>query len=124
MATGLLTALILPAPVAPYLQQHYSIQQTNGIGGSLPMGSTDHNWKISIDSITGLYTPAVVMNAPGVYYTSVWPDCNWISHDSAGMHLGTKDFYYKLEFYLPCYNSCGTSFSDSGTYCFGHGFLC
>ena len=96
---------------------------TNGIGGVLGGGDDDINWQVSIGSIIGPYTPAVVMGIiPGSYFPSPWPDCNWISHDSAGEHYTDTSFYYRIQFYLPCFNSCGASFSDSGTYCLSMDF--
>jgi gliding motility-associated-like protein len=91
---------------------------TNGIGGVLPGGSNDNNWQISTGSIAGPYVPAIVMSSvPGSYYTSPWPDCNWISHNIGGTHSVNTDYYYKIEFLLPCYNSCGASYSDTATFC-------
>ncbi|MGZ4049798.1 MAG: T9SS type B sorting domain-containing protein, partial [Bacteroidia bacterium] len=86
-------------------------------------GSNDLNWQISTGSIAGPYTPAVVMSSiPGSYYISPWPDCNWISHSASGMHSVNTDFYYKIQFYLPCDNSCGASYSDSATFCLSMDF--
>ncbi|MCW3086240.1 MAG: hypothetical protein JWP12_3606 [Bacteroidetes bacterium] len=97
---------------------------TNGVGGVLPGGSNDNNWLISTGSLTGPYVPAIVMSSvPGSYYTSPWPDCNWISHDATGIHSVNTDFYYKTTFYLPCVNSCGASYSDSATFCLNMDFF-
>ena len=97
---------------------------TNGIGGVLPGGSNDNNWQISTGSLAGPYTPAIVMSStPSSYYASPWPDCNWISHSATGIHSVNTDFYYKTQFYLPCVNSCGASYSDSATFCLNMDFF-
>lgn len=91
---------------------------SNGAGGTLPGGSDDTNWQFSTGSILGPYSPAKVMTAyPGSYYPSPWPDCDWISHNVTGTHSVNTDYYYKINFYLPCYTSCGASYADSATFC-------
>lgn len=90
---------------------------TNRTGGTLTGGSNDLNWKIAT-SFTGPYTPAIVMGSiPGNYYNSPWPDCHWISHVADGTHNVNMIYYYKITFNLPCENSCGNRYSDSGTFC-------
>ncbi len=97
---------------------------TNGVGGVLPGGSNDANWQIATGSIAGPYFPAIVMSSvPGSYYTSPWPDCDWISHSATGTHSVNTDYYYKIEFYLPCVNACGTPYSDSATFCLNMDFF-
>lgn len=95
----------------------------NGAGGTLPGGSDDLNWQFSTGSILGPYAPAKVMTSyPGSYYPSPWVDCDWIAHNVDGTHSVNTDYYYKIEFYLPCTNSCGGSFSDSATFCLNMDF--
>ncbi len=97
---------------------------TNGVGGVFPGGSNDANWQIATGSIAGPYFPAIVMSSvPGSYYTSPWPDCNWISHSATGTHSVNTDYYYKIEFYLPCVNACGAPYSDSATFCLNMDFF-
>lgn len=95
---------------------------TDGVGGVLPSGSNDLNWQFSTGSILGPYTPAIVMAPFGAYYTSPWPDCDWISHNISGTHSVNTDYYYKIEFYLPCINTCGGSYADSATFCLNMDF--
>ncbi len=97
---------------------------TNGMGGVLPGGSNDANWQISVGTLVGPYSPAVVMTSiPGSYYASPWPDCGWISHNALGTHSVDEDFYYKIEFYLPCFSACGTSYADSAVFCLSMDFF-
>ncbi len=91
---------------------------TNGAGGRLPGGSQDMNWEVSTGNINGPYTPAIVMSSkPGSYVTSSWPDCDWISHSAIGSHSGNLDYYYRIDFDLPCFDSCGSSFDVDSTFC-------
>lgn len=91
---------------------------SDGNGGVLSGGSNDNNWQISIGNINGPYAPAIVMSSiPGSYYSSPWTDCNWISHSSSGSHSVNDDFYYKINFDLPCYRGCGQPYSDSAVFC-------
>jgi gliding motility-associated-like protein len=97
---------------------------TNGVGGVLLGGSTDTHWQLSTGSLAGPYTPAIVMGSiPGSYFASPWPDCNWISHAIDGAHFINTDYYYKIEFYLPCYTACGASYSTPGTFCLSMDFF-
>lgn len=88
------------------------------MGGSLPSGMQDLNWKIARDSINGIYQAAIVMNPldPN-YFQSAQPDCKWISFSPSGEHSGSGYFFYKIEFDLACFDSCGRSFNDDGTFC-------
>lgn len=92
----------------------------NGLGGVLPGGSQDLSWMVS-SSFAGPYTPAYVMSSiPGVYYSSIWPNSNWISYNSNGFHSvsgGSVDYYFKISFLLPCFNPCGLRYSTNGTFC-------
>ncbi len=91
---------------------------TNGSGGRLPGGSSDMNWEVSTGNINGPYVPAIVMSSkPGSYATSAWPDCDWISHSAGGSHSGNIDYYYRIDFDLPCFDSCGSSFDAPNTFC-------
>ncbi len=92
----------------------------NGLGGVLPGGASDFSWMVS-NSFTGSYSPAIVMNSiPGVYYSSPWPNSAWISFDASGFHSyagGDVDYYFKINFLLPCFNECGLSYTTPGTFC-------
>ncbi|HYG51159.1 MAG TPA: hypothetical protein VD905_09670, partial [Flavobacteriales bacterium] len=97
---------------------------TNGTGGTLPGGSFDNNWDFSTGSITGPYSPAIVMTSyPGSYYPSPWVDCDWISHNSLGTHSVNTDYYYRIQFYLPCTTPCGASYSTPGVFCLNMDFF-
>jgi gliding motility-associated-like protein len=97
---------------------------SDGSGGTLPGGSADLSWTVATNSITGPYTPAVVMTSvPGNYYDSPWPDCGWIAHNANGSHSGNVNYYYQANFDLPCFNTCGQSYSDPGTFCLNLDFF-
>ena len=97
---------------------------TNGMGGTLPGGSNDLNWKMSTTGIAGPYSPAIVMSStPPSYYLSPWPDCAWISHVADGSHAGNLDVYYKFSFTLACANACHQSFSNPGVFCLSLDFF-
>jgi gliding motility-associated-like protein len=97
---------------------------SNGANGVLPGGSPDFHWQISTGSIAGPYTPAIVMSVtPPTYYNSPWPNCKWISHSSTGFQLVDQDYYYKVEFQLPCSTPCGLAYSDSATFCLNMDFF-
>jgi len=97
---------------------------TNGAGGTLPGGTNDASWRVATNNINGPYTPAVVMNpVPGAYYSSPWPDCEWISHNAAGNHSGNVSYFYRVDFDLPCFNNCGQSYSDDGVFCLNLDFF-
>ena len=93
---------------------------TNGSGGVLPGGSADLSWKFSKD-YAGPYVPAIVMSSkPASYYASPWPDAEWISISEDGFHspaAGNVDYYFKTTFLLPCFNPCGLSYLQPGTFC-------
>ena len=90
----------------------------NGIGGALPPSTADRNWAIAIDSINGTYNPAIVMDSlPPDYYLSPWRDSRWISISRTGIHTLNRNFFYKMNFNLPCTNPCGISFDSSGSFC-------
>lgn len=96
---------------------------TNGAGGILPGGSDDLNWEVATD-IDGPYSPAIVFeDPPSSYSASSWPDCTWISHSAYGDHTGSVDYYYKIEFDLPCTDSCGNSIEEDSTFCLSLDFL-
>lgn len=90
---------------------------TNGAGGRLPGGSNDLNWEVST-SLAGPYAPAIVMTSPPPNYSpSIWPDCTWISHVGTGNHSGNMYYYYRIDFELPCFDSCGRSFNSDSIFC-------
>lgn len=92
----------------------------NGSGGVRPGGSPDLSWKVS-STFAGPYTPAYVMRSiPGVYYSSPWPNSDWISYSPSGFHStagGPVNYYFKISFLLPCFNPCGLSYLTRGTFC-------
>ncbi len=95
----------------------------NGAGGRLPGGSNDPNWRIAT-AYGGPYSPTVVMTSPPPnYYSSPWVDCNWISHSTSGSHSVNMDYYYRVEFFLPCENSCGESYADENVFCLSMDFF-
>lgn len=91
---------------------------SDGNGGVLAGGANDLNWQISTGSINGPYVPSIVMsNLPGSYYSSPWTDCSWISHSTTGSHSVNTDFFYKIQFELPCQNSCLQTATDTAVFC-------
>ncbi len=98
---------------------------SNGTGGRLTAGSFDLRWQVSINSISGPYIPATVITPVSAYYSSPWPNCQWISREpSAFQPDENDDYYYKINFSLPCYNSCGKSYSLPNAFCLGLDFFC
>ncbi len=96
---------------------------TNGSGGRLPGGTTDHNWRIATQ-LAGPYNAATVMTSiPPNYYSSPWVDCNWISHSNNGSHSVNMDYYYRIQFLLPCENACGESYADENVFCLSMDFF-
>jgi gliding motility-associated-like protein len=90
---------------------------TDDAGGRLPSGALDLRWKVSTDK-NGPYYPAVVMNyIPPNYSLSIWPDCIWVSHNLQGSHSGNMFYYYRIDFDLPCFDSCGNSFNSDSIFC-------
>ncbi len=92
---------------------------TNGSGGTLPALSPDSRWRVSTN-MGGPYNPAVVMSyVPPNYSASAWPDCAWISHQAStpGSHSGNMIYYYRIDFLLPCFDSCGSSFNTDSVFC-------
>jgi gliding motility-associated-like protein len=90
----------------------------NGNGGRLPSSADDLHWKVAADSITGVYNPAVVMDSlPPDYFISPWSDCRWISISNTGSHPGNRNFFYKMNFDLPCANPCGISYDSNNLFC-------
>lgn len=89
----------------------------NGQVGSVPPGSPDLHWTVTMDSINGVYAPAIVMsNEPDVYYKSPYSNCKWISISANGQHSGDRNIFFKMDFDLPCSNPCGKPFA--GIYAF------
>src|SRR5215203_1083186 len=87
-------------------------------GRVLAAGAPDTRWLVAENSITGTYLPAVVMDSlPAIFYRSSRTDANWISFKSSGIHSVDKDFFYKINFNLPCSTLCGKSYSEDGSYC-------
>lgn len=97
---------------------------TNGSGGTLPGGSPDATWQVAVNNINGVYNPALVMTSiPGNYYSSPWVDCRWISHNANGTETGQNTYFYRAQFDLPCFNTCGQSYADDGVFCLNLDFL-
>ena len=91
---------------------------SDGNGGVLAGGVNDLNWQISTGSISGPYVSSIVMsNLPGSYYASPWSDCSWISHSASGSHSVSTDYFYKIEFDLPCQSSCLQASTDTVVFC-------
>lgn len=120
-ATLNLTVISASGPPPPASQFNTG---TNGAGGTLPGGSNDASWRVATGNINGPYTPAIVMNpVPGAYYSSPWPDCEWISHMATGSHGGNVNYFYRVDFALPCFNNCGQSYNDDGVFCLNLDFF-
>lgn len=85
--------------------------------GTLPIYSNDLNWTVSEGNIAGPYNPAKIITPNAAYYSSPFVNATWIAHNNDGSHSGNKDYYYKIEFNLPCMNNCGVDFSSDGNYC-------
>ncbi|HVZ56377.1 MAG TPA: gliding motility-associated C-terminal domain-containing protein [Chitinophagaceae bacterium] len=84
--------------------------------GVTNQSGTDLRWKVAKDSINGIYLPAVsLVMLPLVYYNAP----TWISFSPTGEHASNRFFFFKTEFDLPCFDSCGRSFNDPGTFCLG-----
>jgi len=106
-----------PASGPPPSNQTFNTASA-GVGNRLPIGAADLHWTWAIDNITGAYAPAIVMDSlPSTYYRSSWPDCYWISTNKDGTQSGTHDFFYKVDFNLPCANTCGLSYDQDNTFC-------
>lgn len=91
---------------------------SNGLGGRLAANSADLHWQVTMDSIDGVYQPAIVMsNLPPDYYASIWHDCTWISINQSGAHSSDHTFFYKMNFDLPCFTPCGKPYDDEGNFC-------
>ena len=81
-----------------------------GSGG----GTIDAHWQVAMDSINGMYNPAVIMSGlPQTYHNNY----KWISFRATGEHSGNRYFFYKRDFELPCFNQCGKSYNDDNTFC-------
>ncbi len=91
----------------------------NGNGGGMAGGANDLNWQVSLNDISGPFSPAVVMNGvPGAYYNSPWPDALWISYSNNGYHSPQPiDLYFKIEFELSCGDTCIGPFPNYTNYC-------
>lgn len=97
---------------------------TNGSGGILSGSSNDLNWKVAVNSINGQYNPAKVISTDvDGYYKSPWLDCTWISHTDAAGHDGDVDYFYKIDFNLPCNNLCHQSYNKEGSFCLNLDFF-
>ena len=96
---------------------------TDGNGATLSIGSNDLNWEVAENDSSGPYSPTIVMVPDGNYYNSPWPDASWISHSQSGSHSGNVDYFYRIDFELPCQDSCGRSYVDSNVLCIGLDFF-
>ncbi len=97
---------------------------TNNNGGVISAGSKDLNWKVASGDIDSPYIAAVAMGPlPGNYSPSHWKDCSWISHNTQGTHSGNVDYFYKIDFYLPCADACGQSFDTDSIFCLSLDFM-
>jgi gliding motility-associated-like protein len=91
---------------------------SDGNGKTIGPGLEDKKWQFSMDSINGIYQPAIVMtNLPSDYYKSPWIDCNWVSINAQGSHSNDRNIFFKMDFKLPCFNGCGRSYDSSNTFC-------
>lgn len=75
----------------------------NGSGGKLSSGF-DLHWQFSRVSISGPYSPATVVSNPtSAWYSSPWPNANWISGNPQGNHEIQTDttYYFRNSFSLP-----------------------
>ncbi|HWB28116.1 MAG TPA: gliding motility-associated C-terminal domain-containing protein [Chitinophagaceae bacterium] len=82
-----------------------------------PTVVNDLRWQFAVGSINGTYNPAVVMvSTPPTYVKALSPDNRWISINPLGNHGGDKDFFFKIDFNLPCKNPCGKSFDSAGVF--------
>ncbi|NNV53971.1 gliding motility-associated C-terminal domain-containing protein [Limnovirga soli] len=98
---------------------------SNGIGGKLAGALADRNWQVAEDNINGPYLPAIVMSTlPPDYYVSTWTDCSWISINQSGAHGGDHNYFYKMNFDLPCFTPCNKSYNDEGSFCLSLDILC
>jgi hypothetical protein len=75
--------------------------------GVLSNGADDLNWTVSTNDIAGPYVPAKVLgtNIPSGFYQSPYNNATWISHSTSGLHSGDVDYFYKINFDLPCTNN-------------------
>lgn len=90
----------------------------SGSGGVGVGGAQDPNWKVATNSINGTYDPAVVMTSyPPSYFSHSLLTHTWISFSETGSHTGNRDFYFKRDFTLPCFNVCGKNYSDDNAFC-------
>lgn len=84
----------------------------NGTSGN----SIDQNWTVATDSINGTYNPAYIMvPSPSGYYQSL--GSQWISTSPTGNQSQNHNYFFKIDFNLPCSNLCGNSFNNNGAYC-------
>lgn len=122
-STSTLNLTVVSASGPPPPASHFNTA-TNGSGGRLPGGSNDLSWRVATNSINGPYNPAIVMTSrPGSYYNSPWPDCEWIAHNATGSEVGPTSYFYRSDFTLPCFNTCGQSYADDGVFCLNLDFL-
>ncbi len=89
---------------------------SNGISGTLGGGAQDQHWTVTMDSITGVYSPAIIMsNVPDVYYQGAGGS-KWISISQLGSHSGDRFIFFKVNFDLPCNDPCGRPFSGNNAF--------
>ncbi|MFL5773439.1 MAG: gliding motility-associated C-terminal domain-containing protein [Flavisolibacter sp.] len=91
---------------------------SNGTSGTLPPGAADFHWKVAVDDINANYSAAIVMDSlPPDYYRSSFTDCRWISISANGSHSGNRHYFFKIDFSLPCANTCGVSYNNDHNFC-------
>lgn len=85
---------------------------SDGTSGS----STDQNWTVAVDSISGTYNTAYIMvPSPAGYYQAL--GSQWISTNPSGNQSQNHNYFFKIGFNLPCSNPCGKNFNNNGAYC-------
>jgi gliding motility-associated-like protein len=96
----------------------YFNSASDGSASTVQGGQPDRHWKVAKDSINGDYQPAVALSVfPSVFYSSERRDCSWISFSPTGEHSGNRFFFFKIDFDLPCFSSCGKSYDKANTFC-------
>jgi gliding motility-associated-like protein len=88
------------------------------MNGTLPSGAADLYWKVAADDINATYTPAIVMDSlPPDYFRSSFTDCRWISISARGNHSNDRHYFFRVDFSLPCANTCGVSYNNDENFC-------
>ncbi len=76
----------------------------------------DQNWTVATDSINGVYNSTFVMvPSPAGYYQAL--GSQWISTSPSGNQSQNHNYFFKIDFNLPCSNPCGNNFNNPGAFC-------